>query len=44
MFNMKSKKSKKIEDKEKLIAEIEESMKDPQIRKGIRQFVKVTSC
>ena len=36
-------KNQKI-DKEKLIAEIEESMKDPEIRKGIKQFVRVTSC
>ena len=30
--------------KEKLIAEIEEAMQDPEIRKGIKQFVRVTSC
>ena len=30
--------------KEKLVAEIEEAMKDPQIRKGIGQFVRATSC
>lgn len=30
--------------KEKLIAKIEESMKDPEIRKGIKQFVRATSC
>ena len=30
--------------KEKLIAEIEEAMKDPEIRKGIKQFVRATSC
>jgi len=30
--------------KEKLIAEIGESMKDPEIRKGIKQFVRATSC
>ena len=40
-----AKKHKKFNvTKEKLIAEIEESMKDPEIRKGIRQFVRVTSC
>ena len=38
-----AKKYKNI-DKEKLIAEIEEAMKDPEIRKGIKQFVRVTSC
>ena len=44
-YHMKAKKSNKIkETKEKLIAEIEESMKDPEIRKGIRQFVRATSC
>ena len=40
---MKHKKSKKM-TKEKLIADIEQSMKDPEIRKGIKQFVRVTSC
>ena len=30
--------------KEKLINDIEESMKDPEIRKGIKQFIKLTSC
>ena len=30
--------------KEKLIADIEEAMKDPQIRKGVKQFVRATSC
>ena len=30
--------------KEKLIAEIKEAMKDPEIRKGIKQFVRATSC
>jgi len=38
-----AKKHKKI-NKEQLIAEIEESMRDPEFRKGIKQFVKVTSC
>ncbi len=42
---MKAKKHNKIkENKEKLIAEIEQSMQDPEIRKGIRQFVRATSC
>ena len=40
---MKHKKPKKL-TKEKLIADIAESMKDPEIRKGIKQFVRVTSC
>ena len=31
-------------EKEMLIAYIEEAMKDSEIRKGIRQFVRVTSC
>ena len=40
-----SKRHKKINVvKEKLIADIVEAMKDPEIRKGIKQFVKVTSC
>jgi len=30
--------------KEKLIGDIVEAMKDPEIRKGIKQFVRVTSC
>ena len=30
--------------KEKLIAEIKEAMKDSEIRKGIKQFVRATSC
>ena len=42
---MKAKKYKESNiTKEKLIAEIEDSMKDPEIRKGIKQFVSVTSC
>ena len=39
------KKPRKIKiTKEKLIEEIVEAMKDPEIRKGIKQFVRVTSC
>ena len=41
---MAKKQKKSSENKEKLIADIEESMKDPDIRKGIKQFVRVTSC
>lgn len=37
-------KNRKKIDKEELISEIEESMKDPEIRKGIKQFVRATSC
>lgn len=39
--------SKKIKDKEvkdRLVEDIKESMKDPEIRKGIKQFIKATSC
>lgn len=31
-------------NKEDLIANILKAMKDPEIRKGIKQFVRVTSC
>ena len=42
---MKAKKHKKAsKNKEKLIADIEEAMKDTEIRKGIHQFVRATSC
>ena len=41
---MAKKQKKSSENKEKFIADIEESMKDPEIRKGIKQFVRVTSC
>ena len=38
-------KNKKIDiKKEKLIDDIEESMKDSEFRKGIKQFIKATSC
>jgi hypothetical protein len=37
-------KGKKRITKEKLIADVAEAMKDPEIRKGIRQFVRATSC
>ena len=40
-----AKKHKKTSIKKgKLIADIEEAMKDHQIRKGIKQFVRATSC
>lgn len=40
-----AKKDKKSDEvKEKLIADIDKAMRDPEIRKGIRQFVKATSC
>ena len=44
MASMEKKHKKSNITKEKLIADIEESMKDPEFRKGIRQFVRATSC
>jgi len=41
---MAKKREKSNENKEKLIADIEDSMKDPEIRKGIKQFIRATSC
>lgn len=35
--------AKKYKTKEELIAAINEAMKDPEFRKGIRQFIKATT-
>ena len=37
-------KNKNQAEKEKLIADIEEAMHDKEFRKGIKQFVRATSC
>lgn len=33
----------KTKSKEKLVKEISEAMKDPEMRKGVREFIKATS-